>query len=198
MCRLAIAIVLWLGLNGASSAQVSCQKIGQQTYCSNGQVLQRFGNTTYDGQGHAWQQSGDRTYSSDGTTYQRSGNQILDNKGNSLQRFGNQSKRSVRMERFTRNPAMARTSRSNSQIKRPAHGSFCYPIQGEIFCDPAPTKPTPQAGNPQQGGGAASETQPAQPTQRRVSPKAIVGARVVELSPCRPARSDPFRKSTAR
>ena len=29
-------------------------------------------------------------------------------------------KRSVRMERFTRNPAMARTSRSNSQIQRPA------------------------------------------------------------------------------
>ena len=78
MYRLGIAIAIWLGLAGASSAQLSCQKIGQQTYCSNGQVLQRFGNTIYDGKGHAWQELGDRTTSSDGTTYQRSGNQILD------------------------------------------------------------------------------------------------------------------------
>ena len=164
MCRLAIAIVLWLGLTGASSAQVSCQKIGQQTNCSNGQVLQRFGNTTYDGQGHAWQQSGDRTYGSNGTTYQRSGNQILDSTGNSLQRFGTQTFRSDGTV-YQKSGNGANVSQQLANPKAGANGSFCYPIEGEIFCDPAPTKPKPQAGNPPQGGGAASETQPAQPAQ---------------------------------
>ena len=149
MCRLIIAIVLWLGLTGASSAQVSCQK---------------FGNTVYDGQGHAWQQSGDSTYSSDGTTYQRSGNQILDNKGNSLQRFGNQTFRSDGTV-YQKSGNGANVSQQLANPKAGANGSFCYPIEGEIFCDPAPTKPTPQAGNPPQGGGAASKTQPAQPAQ---------------------------------
>jgi hypothetical protein len=166
MCRLIIAIVLWLGLTGASSAQVSCQKIGQQTNCSNGQVLQRFGNTTYDGQGHAWQQSGDRTYSSNGTTYQRSGNQILDSTGNSLQRFGNQTQ-TFRSDGtvYQKSGNGANVSQQLANPKAGANSSFCYPIEGEIFCDPAPTKPKPQAENPPQGGGAASETQPAQPAQ---------------------------------
>ena len=47
---------LLIGVVDASNAQVNCQKIGEQTYCSNGQVMQRFGNTVYDGKGHAWQE----------------------------------------------------------------------------------------------------------------------------------------------
>jgi hypothetical protein len=73
-------------------------------------------------------------------------------------------KRSVRMERFTKSGNGANVSQQLANQKAGA-GSFCYPIEGEIFCDPAPTKPRPQAGNPPQGGGAASETQPAQPAQ---------------------------------
>jgi hypothetical protein len=163
MCRLGIAIAIWLGLTGASGAQVSCQKIGQQTYCSNGQVLQRFGNTISDGKGHTWQESGDRTTSSDGTTYQRSGSQILDSKGNSLQRFGNQTLRS--------NGTVYQNSGNGANVsqqlgtQKPAANSFCYPIGGQIFCDPAPTKPKPQAGKRPQAEGETTEGQPTQPAQ---------------------------------
>src|SRR5215475_6169736 len=77
----AIILVLGLGLADTSRAQVTCQKVGAQTYCTNGQVLQRFGNTTYDGKGHAWQETGNNTRNntgnntttgSNGTIYQQS------------------------------------------------------------------------------------------------------------------------------
>lgn len=94
MCKFATAVAAfaaWLAPASVSDAQVSCQQIGNQTHCSNGQIFQRYGNITYDGQGRSWQQFGNQTYGSDGTAYQRLGNQTFDGQGNSWQQFGDQT-----------------------------------------------------------------------------------------------------------
>ena len=66
--------------------------------------------------------------------------------------------------------------------QKPAANSFCYPIGGQIFCDPAPTKPKPQAGNCPQGDGETTEaSRPSRPSRPR---KQIVGARVARFFSC--------------
>ena len=141
--RAIIAAVLLLGLVDASNAQVNCQKIGEQTYCSNGQVMQRFGNTVYDGKGHAWQESGNRTTSADGTIYQQSRNQISSSKGDVLQQFGSQNFNGYQN---SSNGAINAQRLFNHRVG--GSGSFCHPVGNEIFCDPAPaTKQQQQAAN---------------------------------------------------
>ena len=51
---------------GASSARESCQRLGNQVHCSNGQLYEQFGNTTYDRNGRAWEQLGNQSRGSDG------------------------------------------------------------------------------------------------------------------------------------
>jgi hypothetical protein len=130
---------------GVADAQISCQKVGSQTYCSNGQAFQRFGTTNYDGQGHAWQQSGDRTSGADGTTYRRSGSQIYDSKGNSLQRFGDQTYRSDGTV-YRKSSDGTNVSQQFRDQKRGTKDAFCHPIGNEYFCDPAPDKSQQQRG----------------------------------------------------
>jgi hypothetical protein len=79
---LAIGLAVWLTLTGAGGAQISCQRYGNQTICSNGQRLQQNGNQTYDNYGNSWQHYQYRTYGSDGSIYSRSGDQTYDNRGN--------------------------------------------------------------------------------------------------------------------
>jgi flagellar basal body rod protein FlgG len=83
------AFAIWLVLGVASSAQVSCQDVGNFTYCNNGQTFQHNGDFTYDNEGHSWQHNGNFTYGSDGSTYQHNGNFTYDNQGNTWQRNGN-------------------------------------------------------------------------------------------------------------
>ena len=64
----------FLGFVASADAQVSCQQIGNQTYCSNGQTFQQIGPNTYDNRGNSWQQIGPNTYGSDGTVCQQIGN----------------------------------------------------------------------------------------------------------------------------
>jgi hypothetical protein len=155
-----IAIVLWLGAVGISSAQVTCQKVGQQTYCTNGQVLQRFGNTTYDGKGHAWEeQSGNRTTGSNGTVYQQSRNQITDNKGAVLQQFGNQTVRSNGAV-YLDSGNGANVSQQLANQKRWGTGSSCYPVGDQIFCDPAPAAAKTQTAGGPNPGSPGTSTQP--------------------------------------
>ena len=71
-----------------ASAQLSCQQVGSNTYCNNGQTFQRIGPNIYDNNGNSWQKVGPNTYGSDGTTYQRVGPNTYDNHGNSWQRIG--------------------------------------------------------------------------------------------------------------
>ena len=41
-----------------ANARESCQRLGNQTYCSDGKLYDHFGNTTYDRNGHSWEQTG--------------------------------------------------------------------------------------------------------------------------------------------
>jgi hypothetical protein len=84
-------VAAWSASVSVSSAQVSCQQLGNRTVCNNGQTFQRFGNRTYDNRGNSWQQFGNQIYGSDGSTYQQFRNQTYDNRGNSWQQFGNQT-----------------------------------------------------------------------------------------------------------
>jgi hypothetical protein len=152
----AIILVLGIGLADTSRAQVTCQKVGAQTYCSNGQVMQRFGNTTYDGKGHAWQETGNNTRNntrnntsnttttgSNGTIYQQSPNQISDNKGAVFQQFGNQtvgSNGSV----YLNSGSGANVSQQFTNFKSWGTGSSCYPVGDQVFCDPAPAQKNQQ------------------------------------------------------
>ena len=149
-----IAAAFSLGFAGVSNAQVNCQKIGEQTYCSNGQVLQRFGNTVYDGKGHAWQQSGKRTTSADGTIYQQSGNQILSNKGDVLQQFGSQNFNGYQNS-SNGQPVISQRLYNK---KLGGTGSFCHPVGDQVFCDPSP------ATKRQTASKSAPETPPPEAT----------------------------------
>jgi hypothetical protein len=75
----ACAVVL-IGSTDMVGARTICQQVGNQTYCSDGQVFERFGNTIYDRKGHTWQEFGNQTYGSDGTLYQRYDNQTFVNR----------------------------------------------------------------------------------------------------------------------
>jgi hypothetical protein len=77
-----------LAANGDVDARESCQRVGNQTYCSDGRLFEHFGNTTYDRNGNYWQQYGTQTYGSDRTLHQRSGGQTYDARGRPLQDFG--------------------------------------------------------------------------------------------------------------
>jgi hypothetical protein len=169
----AIIIVTLLGLgcgSVGSSAQVTCQKVGAQTYCANGQVLQRFGNTTYDGKGHAWQESGNNTTGSNGTIYQQSRNQISDNKGAVLQQFGNQtvgSNGSI----YLNSGNGANVSQQLANQKQWGAGSFCYPVGDKVFCDPAPAQPKQQATAPNaESPGPSPEPGPLNPKVEQFGP----------------------------
>ena len=69
-------------------ARDSCQRVGNQTYCSDGRIFEHFGNTTYDRRGNSWQQLGNQTYGSDRTLHERSQNETYDARGRPSQDFG--------------------------------------------------------------------------------------------------------------
>jgi hypothetical protein len=73
---------------GASDARESCQRVGNQTYCSDGKLYDHFGNTTYDRNGHSWEQVGDQVRGSDGRLYNQSGDQVYDSRGRPVTPFG--------------------------------------------------------------------------------------------------------------
>lgn len=72
--------MVWI-LGNSASAQVSCQRYGYQTSCTNGQIFHQYGNVTADNYGHSWQHYEHQTYGSDGTIFHRYGNQTYDNRG---------------------------------------------------------------------------------------------------------------------
>jgi hypothetical protein len=72
-----------------ASARESCQRLGNQTYCSDGKLYDNFGNTTYDRNGHSWEQVGSQVRGSDGRLYNQSGDQVYDSRGRPLAPFGN-------------------------------------------------------------------------------------------------------------
>ena len=83
-----LALTVCLLANDGSEAQVSCQRNGYQTSCTNGQIFRQYGNVTEDNQGRSWQHYEHQTYGSDGTIYHHSGNQAYDNRGNYWQHYG--------------------------------------------------------------------------------------------------------------
>jgi hypothetical protein len=72
-----------------AQARESCQRVGNQTYCSDGKLYDHFGNTTYDRNGHSWEQTGSQVRGSDGRLYNQSGDQVYDGQGRPLSPFGN-------------------------------------------------------------------------------------------------------------
>ena len=92
MCYAAILISLVaiaITSSDLANARESCQRLGNQTYCSGGKLYEQFGNTTYDRNGHSWQQLGNQVRGSDGRVYSEYGNQPYDSRGKPLQPFGN-------------------------------------------------------------------------------------------------------------
>ena len=172
-----IVLVLEFGQVAISSAQVTCQKIGAQTYCSNGQVLQRFGNTTYDGKGRAWQETRTNTTGSNGTVYQQSRNQISDNKGAVFQQFGNQAVRSNGSV-YLNSRSGANVSQQFTNYKSWGTGSSCYPVGDQVFCDPAPVQtkqqtakgPGPEAPNAGSSGAPLPDPGPLDPRIEQFGP----------------------------
>ncbi|MCX6719831.1 MAG: hypothetical protein NTV36_01875 [Candidatus Staskawiczbacteria bacterium] len=82
---------------------VSCTKIGNSTYCSdgttynqigntlygsNGSTYNRIGNTTYGSGGSSCTKIGSSTYCSDGTTYNQIGNSLYGSDGSSYNKIG--------------------------------------------------------------------------------------------------------------
>ena len=186
----AVILVLGLGLADTSRAQVTCQKVGAQTYCTNGQVLQRFGNTTYDGKGHAWQETGNNTRNntnnntsnntttgSNGTIYQQSGSQISDNKGAVFQQFGNQTFRSNGSV-YLNSGSGANVSQTFTNQKSWGTASSCYPVGDQVFCDPAPAQtkqqtakgPSPETPNAESPGGPLLDPGPLNPKIEQFGP----------------------------
>jgi hypothetical protein len=83
-----VALAMCVVVNSGANAQVSCQRNGYQTSCSNGQIFHQYGNITQDNYGHSWQNYEHETYGSDGTIYHHYGNQTYDNRGNYWQHNG--------------------------------------------------------------------------------------------------------------
>ena len=77
--NVAFGVGLAVALTLPAAAQVSCQQIGNQTFCSNGQTFQRLGNQTFDNRGNSWQHLGNQTFGSDGSNCMRIGNSIFCN-----------------------------------------------------------------------------------------------------------------------
>ncbi|GAA7764517.1 hypothetical protein HpMS107_34330 [Helicobacter pylori] len=69
-----LALVAFIAVPQLALAQ-TCQRIGNQTYCSNGMSAQQIGNQTYYSDGTTSQRIGNQTYYSNGTTAQQIGNQ---------------------------------------------------------------------------------------------------------------------------
>ena len=84
-----LALASWLTTNSTLIAQVSCQRYGNQTSCTNGQIFQHHGYQTLDNYGNSWQHYDHQTYGSDGSIYHHYGNQTYDNRGNYWQHYGN-------------------------------------------------------------------------------------------------------------
>ena len=85
----AVLMVAAVIAQGAAAGNVTCNKLGNQTHCSDGSTVTRQGNFAYDEKGNSWRKMGNFTHGSDGTTYNRIGNFTFDNKGNSYNRIGN-------------------------------------------------------------------------------------------------------------
>jgi hypothetical protein len=75
--------------SSGADARESCQRVGNQTYCSDGKLYDHFGNTTYDRNGHSWEQTGSQVRGSDGRLYNQSGGDVYDSQGRPLPPFGN-------------------------------------------------------------------------------------------------------------
>ncbi len=85
-----VAMAVLALVQPAVAQNVTCNKVGSQTYCSNGQTFFQSGNVTIDNQGHVWNNFGNQTLGSQGDLYTRQGNQTFDNRGNSWNVIGNQ------------------------------------------------------------------------------------------------------------
>jgi hypothetical protein len=81
-------VALAIASNDRAHARESCQRLGNQTYCSDGKLYDHFGNTTYDRNGYSWEQTGSQVRGSDGRLYNRSGDQVYDSRGRPLTPFG--------------------------------------------------------------------------------------------------------------
>jgi hypothetical protein len=79
----AVGALLGVSLSAASAQQVICNKVGNQTICSNGQTFNTFGNVTIDNQGRILNSFGNQTISNQGDIYTRQGSHVFDNRGNS-------------------------------------------------------------------------------------------------------------------
>ena len=88
MCYAAILISLVaiaITSSDLANARESCQRLGNQTYCSDGRLYDNFGNTTYDRNGRSWQQLGNQVRGSDGRVYSEFDNQTYDSRGKPLE-----------------------------------------------------------------------------------------------------------------
>ena len=61
----------------ATMAQVSCQRYGNQTSCTNGQIFHHYGSQTIDNLGNTWQHYDHQTDGCNGTRYTHYGNQTI-------------------------------------------------------------------------------------------------------------------------
>jgi hypothetical protein len=77
-----------IALANTAHTRESCQRLGNQTYCSDGKLYDHFGNTTYDRNGRSWEQTGSQVRGSDGRLYNQSGDQVYDSRGRPLTPFG--------------------------------------------------------------------------------------------------------------
>lgn len=71
-----VVTVLAVLATTAPCAAVSCQKVGNFTYCSDGSSSQQVGNYTYWNDGSRSQRIGNYEYRSDGTRSQQNGGYI--------------------------------------------------------------------------------------------------------------------------
>jgi hypothetical protein len=85
----AFVVVALLASSVPLAARESCQRVGNQTYCSDGKLYDHFGNTTYDRNGRSWEQVGSQVRGSDGRLYNQSDNGTYDSRGRPLSPFGN-------------------------------------------------------------------------------------------------------------
>jgi hypothetical protein len=79
----ALGALLGVCLPAADAQQAICNKVGNQTICSNGQTFSTFGNVTIDNQGRLLNSFGNQTITNQGDIYTQQGSHVFDNRGNS-------------------------------------------------------------------------------------------------------------------
>ncbi len=86
---LLIFFLVLILLNAKSVFAVTCNQIGNTTYCSDGTSYNQIGNTTYGSDGTSYNQIGNTTYGSNGTSCNRIGNTTYCSNGTSYNQIGN-------------------------------------------------------------------------------------------------------------